>query len=68
MYKYRVNFEKTFVDGILKGKHYTNDYIRFCDWSSADNFAKSCDGITVVDTCTNTGKYTKSYPILTALE
>jgi hypothetical protein len=68
MYKYQVNFEKTFTVGALKGRHYSLGYIRFCDWKSADEFAKSCDGKTEVDPCDGTDwRYVKSAPILTAI-
>lgn len=67
MYRYQVNFEKVFTDGHLKGRRYTNDYVRFCDWKSADAFAKQCDGKTVVEAIGGMN-YVRECPILTALE
>ena len=68
-YKYQVNFEKTFVEGDLKGKHYSCNHLRFCDWQAANKFAESCDGKTVVNPCDGTDwKYVKSEPILFAIE
>lgn len=67
MYRYQVNFEKVFTSGPLKGRRYTNDYLRFCDWHSADAFAKSCDGRTEVKALDGMN-YTKEAPILSALE
>ncbi len=69
MYKYQVNFEKIFTAGDLKGRRYSCNHIRFCDWKSADEFAKSCDGKTEVTPCDGTGwKYVKECPILVAIE
>ena len=66
MYRYQVNFTKVFVSGLFKGKTY-HDYLRFVDWKSADDFAKSCDGKTIV--CSLTGSdYFKEDGILSALE
>lgn len=66
-YRYQVNFEKLFVAGCLKGKRYTNDYVRFPTWAEADAFAKLCDGKTVVNAIGG-DDYIRECPILTALE
>ena len=69
MYRYQVNFEKVFTNGALKGRRYSCNYLRFCDWQSADAFAKSCDGKTVVKPADGTDwTYIKECPILTAIE
>jgi len=67
LYRYQVNFEKVFTSGALMGRRYTNDYIRFTDWKSADAFAKSCDGKTEVQAYGGMN-YIKECPILSALE
>lgn len=67
MYRYQVNFEKVFVNGILSGRRYTNDYLRFVSWSDADRFAKQCDGKTVVKSASG-DDYIRECPILSALE
>jgi hypothetical protein len=67
-YRYQVNFEKVFVSGILKGRRYTNDYLRFCDWQSANKFVESCNGTDIVNQCAGSGAYVKEYPILSAIE
>ena len=62
MYRYQVNFEKVFTAGALKGRRYSCNYLRFADWQSADAFAKSCDGVTVVKPCDGTDwSYTKDW-------
>ena len=38
MYTHQVNFDKVFTTGVLEGKRYTNDYLRFCDKSAAKEF------------------------------
>ena len=63
-YKYQVTFDKTFVD---RPHPVFTDSIRFCDWKSADEFARSCDGKTVVKAFGGS-HYTKSRPILEAIQ
>ena len=67
-YRYQVNVEKKFVSGILAGHRYTNAYLRFADWKSADAFRLQCDGATVVEECAGGGAYIREYPILSAIE
>ena len=45
-YKYQVNFEKTFTDGILKGHHYSMNHVRFAEKANAIVFVELCDGKT----------------------
>jgi hypothetical protein len=68
MYRYQVNFDKVFTSGVLKGRRYTNSYLRFVDWKSADSFARECDGKTVVSCCAGTGDYIREDAILSAIE
>lgn len=68
-YKYQVNFEKVFLSGILKGRRYTNAYLRFPDIASASAFASECDGKTVAKASDGTNaSYVREYPIITELE
>jgi hypothetical protein len=46
MYKFQVNFEKAFTEGVLKGKVY-HDHLRFVLKSDAVHFSKR-DGMIVV--------------------
>ena len=67
--RYQVNYEKEFTAGVLKGKYYACNYIRFPDLQSAQAFAALCDGKTQVlaDDGTDWAAI-MSCPILTELE
>ena len=66
---YQVNFEKQFTAGMLKGKYYSCNYLRFDSWQAATDFANTCDGKTEVNPCDGTDwRYINSCPIVTALE
>ena len=67
MYRYQVNFDKVFTAGNLEGLRYTRDYLRFTDWHSADAFAQTCDGKTVINPCVGNSAYVMECPILTAI-
>ena len=65
MYKYQVNFDKVFVDGILSGKRY-HDHLRFVSKSDAIFFAKR-DGMIITE-CTRTGSYRQEDSQVIAIE
>ena len=66
-YKFEVRYSQRFVDGPMKGRTYDLSKVRFCDWQSADKFAATCDGKTVITPCVGGSKYIKECPILEAI-
>jgi len=66
-YKFVVYYQQVFTSGAMKGKRYENAKLRFCDWQSADKFAATCDGKTVVTPCVGNSAYVKECPILEAI-
>ena len=66
-YKFEVRYSQRFVDGPMKGRTYDLSKVRFCDWHSADKFAQTCDGNTVINPCVGGSRYIKEYPILEAI-
>lgn len=67
--QYQVNFEKVFTAGMLKGRRYSCNHLRFEDWQSANEFAQRCDGKTEINPVDGTDwRYTMDTPILTAIE
>lgn len=65
MYTHQVNFEKVFVEGILKGKRY-HDHIRFTCFSDAKFYAQG-DGL-IFTPCCGTGAYRQEDSTIITLE
>lgn len=63
-YKFQVNFEKVFVDGLLKGRRY-HAHLRFVTREEAKAFAKR-DG-TVVAPCAGSSSYRQEDSIIVDL-
>ncbi len=54
VYRWQVNFDKVFVDGLLKGHRY-HAYLRFCTHADAVFFAKR-DGL-IIQPCAGSSSY-----------
>ncbi len=64
-YKYQVNFDKVFIDGMLKGKRY-HDHLRFTCHKDAKHFAMR-DGL-IISPCCGTGDYRQEESTIIRLE
>lgn len=68
-YTHQVNYEKVFRSGVLAGRRYPCNYIRFCSKPDAQAFAAKCDGKQVFTACDGSGwQYVTESAIISELE
>ena len=67
MYSFQVNYSKRFTSGLLKGKLH-HEYLRFCDYATAYDFARMGANGHVFKACAGNSTYTIEDITTTELE